>query len=94
MDRARGPNFSPVVLFVAVVAVVLLGVAIAFLLPLFGKLTLLTFGLVPIAITVVGIASLLMARKPTNITLLWIIIMILAPFLGPLIWFAWGRRNT
>lgn len=94
MDRARGTRISPVLLFVAVLAIALVGMALLLLLPILGKLAWLLFGLIPIAVTIAGIASLLIARKPANITLLWIIIMVLAPFLGPLLWFAWGRRNT
>jgi hypothetical protein len=47
-----------------------------------------------VAITILGILSCVSAGKPGNITLLWVIIMILAPFFGPLLWFAWGRKNT
>jgi hypothetical protein len=94
MDRARGLRYSAVVLFVAALAVTMLSGAILILLPAAWKLAAVLFALIPVAITVCGIISLLMAGKPANITLLWIIIMILAPFLGPLLWFAWGRRNT
>jgi hypothetical protein len=94
MVRTRGLRNSAVVLFVAALAVGLLAGAIFFLVPAMWKLAAILFALIPIAITVCGIVSLLMAQKSANITLLWIIIMILAPFFGPLLWFAWGRRNT
>ena len=94
MDRARGLRNSAIVLFVAALAVAMLAGAILMLLPAMGKLVAVLFSLIPIAIAVCGIISLLMAHKPANITLLWIIIMILATFIGPLLWFAWGRRNT
>jgi hypothetical protein len=94
MDRARGLRNSAVVLFVAALAVTMLAGAILILLPAMWKMAAILFALIPIGITVCGIASVLMAHKPANITLLWIIIMILAPLLGPLLWFAWGRRNT
>ena len=94
MDRARGLRNSAVVLFVAALAVALLGGGILILLPAMRKGGVVLVSLISVAITVCGILSLLMALKPGNIKLLWIIIMILAPFFGPLLWFAWGRRNT
>ncbi len=62
--------------------------------PIAFKAGALIFSLSPLAITISGLFSVVSAGKPANITLLWIIIMILAPFLGPLLWFAWGRWNT
>jgi hypothetical protein len=95
MDRSRGPIFaSPVVLFVAALAVTMIAGALLILLPALWKLAALLFALVPIVITVGGIVSCVASEKPANIMLLWIIIMILAPLLGPLLWFAWGRKNT
>jgi hypothetical protein len=94
MDRVKGSRYSLVVLFVAALTVTMLAGAVFILLPAMWKLAVVLFSLVPIAITICGIMSLLMAHKPANITLLWIIVMILAPFIGPLLWFAWGRRNT
>jgi hypothetical protein len=96
MDRSRGPMFaSPVVLFVTAVAVVMIAAAMVYVvLPALWKLAALLLALIPVAITILGIASCVSAGKPGNITLLWVIIMILAPFFGPLLWFAWGRKNT
>lgn len=94
MDRTRGSRLPVVVLFVAALAVTMLAGAVLIVMPAMWKLAAVLFSLVPIAITVCGIVSLLTAGKPANITLLWIIVMILAPLLGPLLWFAWGRRNT
>jgi len=96
MDRSRGSIFaSPVVLFVAALAAVMIAAAAVYVvLPALWKLAALLLALIPIAVTVIGILSCLSAGKPANITLLWIIIMVLAPFLGPLLWFAWGRKNT
>ena len=68
----------------------MLGGAVLILLPAMWKLAAILFSLVPLLVTVCGIVSLLMAGKPANITLLWIIVMILAPLLGPLLWFVWG----
>jgi hypothetical protein len=86
---------SPVVLFVAAVAVVMIAAAMVYVvLPALWKLAALLLALIPVAITILGILSCVSAGKPGNITLLWVIIMILAPFFGPLLWFAWGRKNT
>ena len=95
MDRSRGSIFaSPVVLFVAALAVTMIAGALLNLMPGFSKLAAGIFLAVPIALTIAGLASCLTAGKPANIALLWVIIMIIAPFFGPLLWFAWGRRNT
>ena len=96
MDRSRGPMFaSPVVLFVAALAAVMIAAAAVYLvLPALWKLAAILLALMPVAITVLGILSCVSAGKPANITLLWVIIMILAPLFGPLLWFAWGRKNT
>jgi len=85
---------SPVVLFVVVLAIVMLAGAIAILAPAFLKLGLMVLSIIPILITVVGVLDCISSRKQGNTILLWIIIMILAPLVGPLLWFAWGKRNT
>ena len=94
MDRNRGIFASPVVLFVVALAVTMLATAILMLAPTMAKLALGMFAAIPIIITICGIVSCISSGKPANITLLWIIIMIIAPLLGPLLWFAWGRNNT
>ena len=94
MDRSRGSPISLVFLFVAALAVTMLATAILILAPAMWKMAVVLFSLIPIAITLCGIVSCICSGKPANIILLWIIIMILAPFLGPLLWFAWGRTNT
>jgi hypothetical protein len=95
MDRSRGSIFaSPVVLFVVALAVTMVAAALLILVPAMWKLAAFLFALVPIVITICGLVSCIASGKPANIILLWIIIMILAPLLGPLLWFAWGRNNT
>jgi hypothetical protein len=96
-ERARGflMNYrSPVVLFVVVLALAMLAGGIAIFAPAFLKVALLFLSVIPILITVVGVLDCISSGKSSNTILLWIIIMILAPLLGPLLWFAWGRRNT
>lgn len=96
MDRSRGSILaSPVVLFVAAVGVVMLAwAALWFVVPAMAKIAAFVFAALSTIIMICGLVSCVMAGKPANITLLWIIIMILAPLLGPLLWFAWGRKNT
>jgi hypothetical protein len=96
MDRSRGSIFaSPVVLFVAAIAVAMaLFAAIWIVAPAMWKFAAFLFASLSVVITICGLVSCILSGKPANITLLWIIIMILAPLLGPLIWFAWGRKNT
>jgi len=85
---------SPVVLFVAALAITMAVLAGVMLVPALFKGAAMLWALVPVAITIAGLASCLMAGKPANITLLWIIIILVAPLLGPLLWFAWGKRHT
>jgi len=57
----------------------------------------LLFVVVPILhllLAAAGLYSCLTSNKPTNTKLLWVIIIVLAPLLGPLLWFFWGRKNT
>ena len=74
------------VLLVAILGIILLKVlvpALAFL-----AVTLLFL------LAVAAVVSVILARKPANTKILWLIIVILAPVLGPLLWFVWGRNNT
>ena len=85
---------SPVVLFVLVLALTMAAGAFAILVPAFFKLGLLVASVLPLLFTIVGIVDCISSGKPSNTILLWIVIIILAPLLGPLLWFAWGKRNT
>lgn len=88
-------NFrSPAVMFAALVAAALAGVCLVLLAALIFKLGVLTLGIVPVLITIAGVVSCLTSGKPSNTILLWIVIIILAPLLGPLLWFVWGKKNT
>jgi hypothetical protein len=46
--------------------------------------------------TLIALALLQVFRStmPTNTKLLWLIVILIAPFLGPLIWFAVGRNSA
>ena len=95
MDRSRGSIFaSPVVLFVVALALTMIASSLLILMPTLWMLAAGIFAAIPIALAIAGLVSCITSGKPSNTTLLWVIIMILAPILGPLLWFAWGRRNT
>lgn len=89
-------NFrSPAVLFVTILAASVVVTAIVMMLiPVFFKAGLVLLGIIPLLITIAGLVSCISSDKETSTILLWIVIMILAPLLGPLLWFAWGKRNT
>ena len=74
----------------AVIVACLLILALIVALPLARALLF----VLPIVLAVAAIMSCLTSKKETNTKLLWIIIIILAPLLGPLLWFLWGRRQT
>jgi len=95
MDRSRGSIFaSPVVLFVVALALTMIAASLLILMPTLWKLAAGIFAAVPIALTLAALVSCLTSGKPATITLLWVIIILIAPILGSLLWFAWGRRNT
>jgi hypothetical protein len=79
-------GFVMTVLLVAILGIILLKLlvpALAFL-----SVTLLFL------LAVAAVVSVILARKPANTKILWLIIVILAPVLGPLLWFIWGKNNT
>ena len=73
-----------------IVVVCVLVLAVLLLLPLAHAL----LAILPIVLAVAAIVSCLTSNKATNTKLLWIIVIILAPVLGPLLWFLWGRGQT
>ena len=90
---------SPVLTFVAVVAALLLAAAlIVFVLPILASAATgaaaVLIGILPLILTVWALYRCVTSNKPTSTILLWIIIIVLAPFFGPLLWFLWGRSNT
>jgi hypothetical protein len=86
---------SPVVvLFVVALALVLIAGAVAMLVPALLKLGLLVASIIPLLFTLAGLFDCIRSGKASNTILLWIVIIILAPLLGPLLWFAWGRKHT
>lgn len=79
----------------ALLLVFLLGVP---LLWVFGHLvlaagTVFLFAL-PFLLSAAALFSCLSRPLPLNTKLLWVLIVLLAPFLGPLLWFFWGRKHT
>jgi len=43
---------------------------------------------------VLALLQVFRSTMPTNTKLLWLIVILIAPFLGPLIWFAVGRNSA
>lgn len=90
---------STVVTFVTALAGALIALALILaILPLVfhavGILLGLTLSAVPVILAICGLVSCILSPKRTNIKFLWIIIILLAPVLGPLLWFLWGKSNT
>jgi len=56
------------------------------------------FGLLAIAaylaLIVVALMQVFNSTMPTNTKLLWLIVILIAPFIGSLIWFAVGRNSA
>lgn len=48
----------------------------------------------PILFTIAALVSCFLSAKPEKTKILWIIIILLAPFFGPLLWFVWGKNHT
>ena len=81
--------------FVLIVAAILLAVAVlSFLIPMMVSVAGVLLSLVPVLLIIAGLYSCVVSLKPTNIKLLWILIIVLAPVLGPILWFLWGKQNT
>jgi hypothetical protein len=83
-----------VMIALLLVAIAIGGAVLFFALPLLASATGLALALLPLAFTVIGIVSCVNSTKPMNLKILWLIIIVLAPFLGPLLWFVWGKNNT
>ena len=81
--------------FVLIVAALLLGLAVlTFLVPVLFSLAGVFLGILPVILVVAGLYSCVVSLKPANLKLLWIFIIVLAPILGPVLWFVWGKQNT
>jgi hypothetical protein len=59
------------------------------------------WGIIPIlavvaylALIVVALMQVFNSTMPTNTKLLWLIVILIAPFIGSLIWFAVGRNSA
>ena len=85
---------SPPFIFMLVVGVVLLLLAAKVVLALLPAALSFLFWLLPLLLTVAGLVSCITSQKPANLKLLWVLIIILAPLLGPLLWFFWGKNHT
>lgn len=47
-----------------------------------------------LALIVVALMQVFNSTMPTNTKLLWLIVILIAPFIGLLIWFAVGRNSA
>ena len=95
-EALKPVNWKPSALtFILIVAALLVGLTVfVFLLPLITTAAGFLLALVPVLITIAGLYSCVTSLKPTNIKLLWVLIIVLAPLLGPLLWFFWGKKHT
>jgi hypothetical protein len=51
-------------------------------------------GLISLILTIVALVSCIQSAKPTNTKLLWVLIIIVAPLLGSLLWLLWGKDQA
>ena len=91
---------SPVLLFVVTLGLVVGPGWFALDSPMFAegasalfKVFVVCLAAVPICLFLFGMLDCFGSENPTNTKLLWVIIMLLAPILGPLLWFAFGNRS-
>lgn len=86
---------STALTFVLAVAALLLAMVFLYLaLKVAAGLLAFVLPVIWLLLFLLGLISILSSRKKTNIKLLWILIIILAPVFGSLLWFIWGRNNT
>jgi len=58
-----------------------------------GGLFRLIFGILWVVLIVYTLMDLLKSDKPTNTKLLWLIVILIAPILGSVLYFVLGRTN-
>jgi hypothetical protein len=51
-------------------------------------------GIISLILTIVALVGCVQSAKPTNTKLLWIVIIIIAPLLGSLLWLLWGKDQA
>lgn len=86
---------SPFVGFVVAVAVILVTIGlVTVVFPIALGAAKLLLALLPILLMGAAIYSCIVLKKSANTKLLWIILIVIAPILGPLLWFLWGKNNT
>lgn len=51
------------------------------------------FGIIWFALIVLTIIDLLKSTMPLNTKLLWLIVILIAPVIGSIIYFVWGRHQ-
>jgi hypothetical protein len=79
---------------VVIGAAVLLLLALKVVVALLPTTLALVFWILPLVLAIAGLVSCITSPKPSSLKLLWILIILLAPLLGPLLWFFWGKQHT
>ena len=85
-------NFTTILLIIG--AIVVLLILIKLVLVVVPTILFLLIGAVPVLLCLARLFSCVTSNKPSNLKILWVIIIILAPVLGPLLWFFWGKTQT
>ena len=81
-------------LLIAFGLLLLAGFVLALLLPALVALLIWLLPLLHFLFAAFAVFSCMKSNKPMNTKLLWIIIILLAPFIGSLLWFFWGKKNA
>ncbi|MEW6303623.1 MAG: PLD nuclease N-terminal domain-containing protein [Verrucomicrobiota bacterium] len=82
-------------LFTGIVIATLALIGLLVLLPaLLTVLGWVLFVAVPLILLVAGIFSCVASDKKVPLKVLWLLVIFLAPLLGPLLWFFWGKKHT
>jgi hypothetical protein len=91
---------SPVLLFVITLASIITLGWLAMQSPMFSQSAsammrafVMFLAAIPICLMLFGVFDCLSSQNPTNTKLLWVIVMLVAPVLGPLLWFTFGDRT-
>ena len=88
MNAPKSYSFWPTTIIIS--AIVLLGIAGAIIPSLPAKL----LALACVLFAAIGIFDCINSEKATNTKLLWILLIIIAPLLGSLCWFFWGKHQS
>jgi hypothetical protein len=86
---------STALTFVYALAALLLGVVLlVFALKLAVGIFVFVLPVLWLLLVIAGVVSVISSKKRGNTKLLWLVIILLAPLFGSLLWFIWGKANT